>query len=223
LEAIGLQDLARLELEMAASSRSAPEVKLGMAEALASRGYVHEAQAIAGTYLQEHPRAPQAFWELSYPRPYSATVEAASAEFSIDPLLIWAVMREESRYDPEALSYVGARGLMQVMPPTQAWIAEELEEEIPPGDAFTPEANIRMGAWFLRFLLDYFDDDLELVVAAYNGGAGSVDDWLTDPRVAGRDDLLRWIGFGETREYLSRVLLSYEIYQELYSGDKQPR
>ena len=218
LEAIGRQDLARLEFELAAQSQRAPEVDLGMAEALASRGHVHDAQAIAAMYIEEHPRAPLAFWELSYPRPYSATVEAVATEFDVDPHLVWAVIREESRYDPEALSYVGARGLMQVMPPTQAWIAEEWEEDIPPGDAFTPETNIRMGAWFLRFLLDYFDDDLELVIAAYNGGAGSVDGWQADPLVSNRDDLLRWIGFGETREYLSRVSLSYEIYKELYSG-----
>jgi soluble lytic murein transglycosylase len=218
LEAIGRGDLARMELELAARSRRAPEVDLAMAEALAARGHVVEAQAIAAAYTESNPRAPMAFWELSYPRPFSPTVEAAAAEFGVDPLLIWAVMREESRYDPEALSYVGARGLMQVMPSTQDWIAEQLGEELVPGDAFTPEDNIRMGAWFLRFLLDYFDGDLELAIAAYNGGAGSVDSWQADPRVSDRDDLLRWIGFGETREYLSRVSLSYQIYRELYAN-----
>ena len=164
------------------------------------------------------PRAPLAFWELSYPQPYSTTVEAAAAEFDLDPRLVWAVMREESRYDPEAVSYVGARGLMQIMPTTQEWIAEQWAEEIPLDAALTPEPNIRMGAWFLRFLLDYFDNDLELAVAAFNGGAGSVDTWLADPRVADRDDLLRWIGFGETREYLAKVLLSYRVYQAVYPG-----
>jgi len=219
LEALGRDDLARLELILASRFRRAPEVDLTMAQALASRGYVVDAQEIAATYVVEHPQAPLDFWELAYPRPYSTTVEAAAAEFDVDPLLLWAVMREESRYDPEALSYVGARGLMQVMPSTQEWIAEQLGEEITPGEAFTPEASIRMGAWFLRFLLDYFEDDLELAIAAYNGGAGSVDSWLDDPRVSNRDDFLRWIGFGETREYLSKVSLSYQVYQELY-GDR---
>ncbi len=218
LEAIGRPDLARLELELAARSRRTPEVDLVMAEALASRGYVVDAQAIAAAYTESDPQAPLAFWEMSYPRPYSTTVQAAASEFDVDPLLIWAVMREESRYDPEALSYVGARGLMQVMPATQEWIAEQLGEAIPPGDAFTSEASVRMGAWFLRFLLDYFDGDLELAIAAYNGGAGSVDSWQADPLVSDRDDFLRWIGFGETREYLARVLLSYQIYQELYGA-----
>jgi soluble lytic murein transglycosylase len=218
LEVIAREDLAHMELVLAARFRRAPEVDLAMAEALASRGQVVDAQAIAEEHIEDGPRAPLTFWQLSYPRPYSATVEAAAAEFDVDPLLIWAVMREESRYDPEALSYVGARGLMQVMPSSQAWIVEQLAEDISPGDAFTPEASIRMGAWFLDFLLDYFDGDLELAIAAYNGGAGSVDSWQADPLVSNRDDLLRWIGFGETREYLERVSSSYRVYQELYTS-----
>jgi len=222
LETIGRSDLARLELELAARFRRAPGVDLAMAEALAARGEVVAAQAIAADYTVSDPQAPLAFWELSYPRPYSSTVQAAAAEFDVDPLLIWAVMREESRYDPEALSYVGARGLMQVMPSTQEWIAEQLGVDLSPGDAFTPEASIRMGAWFLRFLLDYFDEDVELAIAAYNGGAASVESWQQDPRVSGRDDLLRWIGFGETREYLARVSLSYQVYQELYGAAGSP-
>ena len=136
----------------------------------------------------------------------------------MDPLLIWAVMRQESVFDPEALSYVGARGLMQVMPATQAWIEEQMGEDLAPGDAFTPQASIRMGAWYLRFLLDYFDGDVQLALAAYNGGAGSVEGWQADPLVSNRDDLLRWIGFGETREYLEQVSLNYRVYQALYAG-----
>ncbi|MEE8163378.1 MAG: transglycosylase SLT domain-containing protein [Anaerolineae bacterium] len=218
LESIGRADLARLELMLAARFRRAPEVDLAMAEALDSRGYVVDAQPIAEAYLEGHLRAPLAFWQLSYPRPYSATIEAAAAEFDVDPLLIWAIMRRESRFDPGAFGYVGERGLMQILPSTQAWIAEQLEEDISPGDALTPEASIRMGAWFLHFLLDYFDRDLELTVTAYNGGAGSVDSWQADPLVSNRDDLLRWIGFGQTREYLERVSLDYRIYQKLYAS-----
>jgi soluble lytic murein transglycosylase len=218
LELIGREDLAYLELVFAAQFRRAAEGDLAVAEALAARGHVEDAQTIAETHIEDYLQAPLAFWRLSYPRPYSATVTAAAAEFDVDPLLIWAVMRVESRYDPEALSYVGARGLMQVMPSTQDWIADQLGEDISPGDAYTPKANIRLGAWFLHFLADYFGGDLELAIAAYNGGAASVDIWQADPRVSNRDDLLRWIGFGETREYLARVSLSYQVYQELYAN-----
>lgn len=218
LDAIGRSDLARQELELAARFATSAEMKLAMAQALMARDEVTLAQSSASGYLQDHPYAPAAFWELSYPRPYSATVQAAAAEFQVDPLLIWSVMRAESVYEPEALSGVGARGLMQIMPDTQEWIAGQLGETLSPGAAFTPEANIRMGAWFLHFLLDYFDGDLELAIAAYNGGAASVDGWQEDPRVKDRDDFLRWIGFGQTREYLERVSLNYQIYRALYGG-----
>jgi soluble lytic murein transglycosylase len=218
LELIGREDLAYMELLLGAQSRRAPEVDLMMAEALLSRGRVVDAQAIAEEYVERRARAPLAFWQLSYPKPYSATVELAAAEFDVDPLLIWAVMRAESRYDPGAFGYAGERGLMQILPSTQVWVAEQLGEVISPGDAFTPEANIRMAAWLLRFLLDYFDGDVELSIAAYNGGAGSVDTWLADPLVSDRDDFLRWIGFGQTREYLERVSLYLRVYHNLYAG-----
>ena len=73
-----------------------------------------------------------------------------------------------------------------------------------------------MGAWLLGFLSDYYDGDLELAIPAYNAGAGSVDIWQADARVANRDDLLRWIGYDETRRYLEQVALSYEVYKALY-------
>jgi len=218
LESIGREDLAGMELLLAARSRREPEVDLAMAEALVSRGRVVDAQTIAAAHIEDHPRAPLAFWRLSYPRPFLDIAEAAAAEFDVDPLLIWSIMRWESRYDPEARGYSGERGLMQVMPSTQDWIAERLGEEISPSDGFSPAVNIRMAAWFLRFLLDYFDEDLELVIQAYNAGAGSVDIWQGDPLVSDRDDLLRWIGFGSTREYLERVSLNYRVYRELYAA-----
>ncbi|MEA3375335.1 MAG: transglycosylase SLT domain-containing protein [Chloroflexota bacterium] len=216
LESIGRQDLARLELLFAAQAQSAPEVDLAMAQALALRGHVTDAQPIAEGYVQEHARAPGAFWELSYPQPYSATVAAAAAEFDVDPLLIWSIMRQESRFDPRAFGYVAERGLMQILPTTQDWIAEQLGEEISPGQAFTPEANVRMGAWYLRHLLDYYDGDLELAIPAYNAGPGNVDAWRNDPLVSDQADFIRWIGFGQTREYLEHVALNYRVYQVLY-------
>ncbi len=218
LESIGREDIAHLELVLASRSRHAPEEDLAMAKGLSARGYLLDAQAIAEKQIRDHVRAPLEFWQLSYGRPFSDTVKAAAAEFGVDPLLIWAVMREESRFDPEALSYAGARGLMQITAPTQTWIAEQLGQNIAPGDAFLPQPNIRMGAWYLHYLITYFKEDLDLAIMAYNGGPASVESWQKDPMVSSRDDLLRWIGFGETREYLERVSLGYRVYQELYAS-----
>lgn len=218
LESIGRTDLARLELVLAAKSRTAPEIDLAVASALASRGYVLESQAIAEKYIREHHRAPLAFWQLSYPKPFADAVTAAGAEFQVDPLLIWAVMREESRFDPDAASFAGARGLMQITPPTQSFISDQLKLATQPGDVYVPQTSIRMGAWYLHFLTGYFKGDLDLAIAAYNGGAGSVQEWQKDPLVKDRDDLIRWIGFGETREYLEGVSLTYQVYKEIYGS-----
>lgn len=218
LESIGRQDLAHLELVLTSRSHQAPEVDLAMAQALDQRGDVIDAEAIAEKYIKNHTRASPEFWQLSYPRPYSDTVASASAEFGVDPLLVWAMMREESRFDPEALSGAGARGLMQITPPTQTFTAQQLGQNFSPGDAFLPQPSIRMGAWYLHYLMTYFKGDTDLALMAYNGGAGSVQSWQKDPMVSNRDDLLRWIGFGETREYVERVSAGYKVYQELYAG-----
>lgn len=218
LESIGLQDLAHLELVLTSRSHQAPEVDLAMARALDQRGDMIDAQAIAEKYIKNHTRAPLELWQLSYPRPYSDTVASEAAQFGVDPLLLWAIMREESRFDPEALSAAGARGLMQITPPTQTFIAQQLGQNFSPGDAFLPQPSVRMGAWYIQYLTTYFKGDVDLALMAYNGGAGSVQSWQKDPMVSNRDDLLRWIGFGETREYVERVSAGYRVYQALYAG-----
>jgi soluble lytic murein transglycosylase len=217
LEQVGRPDLALQEITMAASLRPAVSAKVALAQALTDRGEVVQAQAVARDYIDDHPRAPLALWRLSYPQPYGDAVMAVAARYRLDPLLLWSVMRQESLYDREATSWVGARGLMQLMPATQDWIAEEMGVSLAPGDAFDADTNIELAGWLLRWLLDYYDDDVELALAGYNGGATAVDSWLADPQVSDRDDLLRWIGYGETREYLEHVGLNYWVYQQLYS------
>jgi soluble lytic murein transglycosylase len=215
LEELGLDDLAQRELEMAARFNSHPEVVAYAAQSLADRGDISQAQSVAEHLLYENRRRPLMVWQLAYPKPYADMVETAAHDAGVDPLLVWAVMREESRFDPDALSFANAQGLMQIIPSTRDSIAEQSGEEIQPDSMFDPETAIRFGAFYLGSLIDLFDGDVELAIAAYNGGPGSVQTWRDDPMVRDRDDFYRWIGFGETREYLSRVMLSYAIYQHL--------
>ncbi|MFC2053792.1 transglycosylase SLT domain-containing protein [Chloroflexota bacterium] len=219
LDSLGRQDLADAELLFAAKFLDDPFLKSTFLEELQSRGNIAETHALAEAYIESNPNAPINFWRLSYPMPYQEIVKSAAEEFGVDPLLIWAVMRVESRYDPDAMSYVGARGLMQILPSTQDWITEQMEIELQPGDAYKPEENIRMGSWYLKYLMDYFNDDLELAIMAYNGGFANVEEWRADPLVSNREDLIRWTWFGETREYLQKVMLDYLVYQELSSEE----
>jgi len=213
LESLGLEELARRELIMAARFDGQPEACVAYAQALFERGHLLDAQRIAEGVLHEVPKAPLSLWRLAYPKPYAEEVLAAAEEFDLDPLLLWAIMHTESRYDPEALSWARAQGLMQLIPSTADWAAESAGIPFTPLEIYDPKANIRLGAWYLRWLLDYFDGDLELAVTAYNGGPGNVSVW--NRQVSHRDDFFRWIGSGESREYVNRVLTAYRVYQEL--------
>lgn len=213
LEAMGEEVLGYRELTLAARFDRRAEAQAAYAQALSDRGHLLEAQRIAETLLWKLPRPPLSLWRLAYPQPYSREVRASAEEFDLDPLLLWSVMHTESRYDPEALSSARAQGLMQIIPSTAEWAAESAGFEFTPLDIYDPDANLRMAAWYVRWLLDYFGNDLELAVTAYNGGPGNVNAW--NDQVTNRDDYFRWIGAGESREYVNLVMTTYHVYQEL--------
>lgn len=215
LRYLGLFDLAWRELLYAARFSQSPAVDVAMAQALYSSGNILDAQEMAEVALRNETPDPAETWRLAYPKPYVDEVQAAAQEFNLDPLLIYAMMRAESRYDPEAVSRSYAQGLMQIIPSTRDWIAEQLGLDLSPVDIFNPATNIRLGAYYLRFVLDFFDQDLEYAVAAYNGGPGNVGTWLEDPQVGDKADFIRWMGLAEPREYLEAVLLNYSIYKWL--------
>ncbi|MBI2845323.1 MAG: transglycosylase SLT domain-containing protein [Chloroflexi bacterium] len=215
LRYLGLFDLARRELLYAARFSESPAVDLAMAQALSESGAILDAQAMVEVALRDETLDPVEMWRLAYPKPYAEEVQAAAQEFNLDPLLIYAMIHAESRYDPEAVSRSYAQGLMQIIPSTRDWIAEQLGLVLTPVDIFDPAINIRFGAYYLRFVLDFFDQDIDYALAAYNGGPGNVGTWLEDPLVGDKDDFIRWMGLAEPREYLEAVLLNYRIYQWL--------
>ncbi|MGC9361038.1 MAG: lytic transglycosylase domain-containing protein [Anaerolineae bacterium] len=217
LEELGRHDLALRELRHAGRVSEIPEVILAMGEGLAQRGEVREAWALALGELHRHPYAAAGFWRLAYPRIYGAEVEQAANRHGVDAELLWAIMRQESAYDPDAVSYVGARGLMQFMPATQRQMIESVGRAYVPGDAFQPAYAIEMGSRYLRSLLDMFDGRLDLAIMAYNAGPGAVGQWIDDPLIVDQDDMVRFAWYGETREYLTRVMLDRELYKRVWA------
>ncbi|MBR5948475.1 MAG: lytic transglycosylase domain-containing protein [Clostridia bacterium] len=149
--------------------------------------------------------------KLTYPRRYEQEVLAASREYGLDPDLVFAVIRTESHFEPQAVSHAGAEGLMQIMPVTAEWIAWRRGYTHEHDKVFEPAYNIDMGCYLLSYLLDYYENDLILAVAAYNAGAGNVDDWLED--CAAQDGESLDIPFAETKNYVEKVLDSYEKYK----------
>ncbi len=207
-------DAAIGELLFALRLADSPAERLALAERLQVMGEFRQSQRAASELLAQG-HGERRVWELAYPQAYALEVGAAASQSGLEPALVWAVMRQESAFYPKALSVSNAQGLMQVIPSTWDWLAE-LQKEAP-GNPFDIATNVRYGSFYLRWLLNYLDDDLELVVASYNRGQGYIKR-LYESEVVGedKDELYREIDALETREYLQRVMLNYEIYKTLY-------
>ena len=159
---------------------------------------------------------------------YVDLITVYSRRHSLDPFLVAAIMRVESRFQPDAVSSKGARGLMQLMPDTGRWAAGYLGINGYSDDLlYEPEVNIRIGAWYLRQLLNQFDGNLAVALAAYNGGPSNVEKWLSSGEWSGSIDDLEQIPFPETARYVDRVRRAYQLYLRAYGskwpGDDTPR
>jgi soluble lytic murein transglycosylase len=158
-------------------------------------------------------------WECAFPSPYAGAVHAAESAEKLPPGLLWAVMRQESGFDPGAVSPARAVGLMQLLPETARPIADEMS--LPHDDArlTSPSYAIRVGARGLRKLLDQFHGDIALAVAAYNGGAESVERWLSRAPGMQLDSFVERIPFKETRDYVAHVMGNLARYGYLARGE----
>jgi soluble lytic murein transglycosylase-like protein len=164
---------------------------------------------------------PADFQKTSYPLPDESQLKAAALAGGVDWSLLAAVAREESRWNPEALSVAGARGLVQLMPATARAIADRLEMRPPdPVDLFDPGTSLTLGAAELGRLLAEFDGRRAPAIAAYNAGEHQARLWFVQCGENCTDDrYVANISFGATRVYTSRVLAGASIYSSLYGHD----
>lgn len=149
-----------------------------------------------------------------YPRKYSVYVEKYSKEYNLDENFVYSIIKAESKFNPNALSHKGAKGLMQIADITRDWAIVELdlEKDI---DIYDPEINIMIGCWYLNRLYKEFGDT-DLVIAAYNGGSGNVSKWLADEKYSQDGKKLHIIPFDETDKYVKKVNRNYEQYNKIY-------
>ncbi len=152
-----------------------------------------------------------------YPYPYQNEVRASAEAYQVDSDLVMAVIKTESNFNQNAISHRGAVGLMQIMPDTAEWIAEQLEDgNFTREKLHDPEINIRYGIWYLAELQREFDDNTILVLMAYNAGRGTVKAWMGENRWDMSFQDIEAIPFGETREYVKKVIKYREKYRKLY-------
>ena len=139
---------------------------------------------------------------------YKSFVEKYSAEYGLEEEFVYAIIKAESDFDEKAVSKSGALGLMQIIPSTAKWIAEEFDEIYSKEALLTSETNIKYGCFYLNYLFSKFKN-IDVVICAYNAGEGVVDDWLDENGVLIEDK----ISYKETKVYYSRVKSFYEVYK----------
>ncbi len=187
----------------------------------AKRRYRVGVAAVSFESLMKAPaQADRWSWECLYPAPYQARVSELEQSRSITKGLIHSLMRQESAFDPEARSPVGAEGLMQLMPTTAEEAAKEAKltsyriEEIR-----APEVNLTIGSFYIAKMLKTFQGSLPLAVASYNAGPGAVSRWVEMAKEHEADVFVARIPFEETRTYVQKVLGNLARYQWLSGGD----
>lgn len=159
------------------------------------------------------------YWDdlgLRFPVYYSNQVHANADLQNLDPAIVFGLIRQESIFNKNAESSVGARGLMQVMPKTGMQIARDLKETWQSDSSlFNPDVNVRYGAFYYKQLLRQFHGHIALAIAAYNAGSGRVAKWLPSFEAMPADIWIETIPFKETRKYVTSVLSYAIIYQQL--------
>lgn len=159
------------------------------------------------------------FWSSLYPETYKTDVTQFSEKRKIDSYLVWSIMRAETQYKSDAISPVGAVGLMQFMPYTAEKIGKMLNEKSQTQELFKPQKSIEYGTAYLKKLSLELDYQKPLVAAAYNGGPHRVKQWLKNLGQMDYDIFIEHIPFAETRTYTKRVLTFRSMYEKIYNGN----
>jgi len=157
--------------------------------------------------------------EITLPLRHEDIIRQQAVEKGLDPALIAAVIYEESRFRDQT-SHAGARGLMQVTPATAEFIARDSGGfAFTHEDLATPQVNISYGSYYLRYLMERYDGDQTLAVAAYNAGEGRLDGWLAEAGGVDEFDASEDIPFPETRAYVDNVEERRKEYEKNYAEE----
>lgn len=221
--AIGLMEKAAERFSaVRAKWKDAPMALFQLAERLRDLGLYRQSIACAERVMALAPsgavsNVPRYLMRLAYPTYYADLILEHAARNGLDPLLVFALVRQESRFDPVAGSWAGALGLMQIIPPTGEWVALQLGERgFRREDLLRPVVNVRFGAWYLARQVRDFGGDPLAALAAYNGGPGYARLWLSRMQEYDPDLFVETIPVAETQTYVKAVLAQFATYRAIY-------
>lgn len=228
LNSAALVEWATRELRFSASQDGQPHLlALELAQMAAARqAYAEAIRHIKGvfpSYLQTPlEAAPQELWRLAFPIPYRSQLERYAKTHRLDLYFLAGLVRQESEFDPRAVSRAGARGLMQVRPSTGRMLSRQLRlGTFRTASLFQPDYNLRLGTYYLRRLLDQHNDNLEAALASYNAGKTRTDEWLSWASYQEPAEFIESIPLTETRTYVQAVLRNAWMYRRIYISYKR--
>ncbi|HEX5760352.1 MAG TPA: transglycosylase SLT domain-containing protein [Thermoanaerobaculia bacterium] len=218
---LGLDALAEREMELVGDAAE-PHDRLALEAILLGR-QGEEARSLlmlrAAFPALGGPRqvgVPAEILRAYYPLEYGDEIRAAARANRLAPALVAGIIRQESAFDPRATSRVGARGLMQLMPATAREMSRKLGMDYDPARLYDPEVSLRLGAAYLRQLIDEFDGNVELAVASYNGGPNRIRRLWKENGGGELDAFVETMTLDESRDYVKRVLVLADSYRQLY-------
>lgn len=219
-------NLSKLSLEeLALVSALSAQVGAYYVEQKSARKFILKVipNAVNWFEITKHQKDYNLIWKSYYPKAYEPLVFKVADILGIDPFFILSIMRMESYYNEKALSYVGARGLMQIMPYTALQIAKRIGHEgFQLESMWDPKVNIVYGGWYLSFLLAYYNQNPILAAAAYNAGPFAVNAWVERCNGCAFDEFVESIPYKETRGYVKNVVKSLVRYHRIYSSKQLP-
>lgn len=152
----------------------------------------------------------------AYPQNYWDLTQQAADGYGFDPRIFFSLVREESSFNKDIVSWAGARGLSQLMPATARQVGGWLGMSVTKETSFDPLSNLKIGTRYMEYLQERFEGNMFLAVAGYNAGEGNVEKWLRQRGNKPTDEYIEDIPYRETRGYVKRVLGTYQVYRTVY-------
>lgn len=219
----GLIDIAVRELQAAAADDGGKSwAPAETAQLYIDTGHYDRAievmkHSVPSYFAVDIPMLPREYWEALFPRPYWLELKRYATANRLDPYLVASLIRQESEFNPLAVSHANAVGLMQLLPKTGRVVArEESLKRYNPSELFTPAVNMELGTKYFRGMVDKFGGSYEQALAAYNAGSDRVEEWMGQGTYRDAPEFVESIPFTETREYVQAILRNANVYRQLY-------
>jgi soluble lytic murein transglycosylase len=218
----GLVDFAVRELQAVSPAEGgswvpAEEARLYLETSHYDRAIQVMKHSAPNYFALDIPDMPRTYWEALFPKAYWSDLKHSATANGLDPYLVASLIRQESEFNPNAVSRANAVGLMQLLPKTGRNVArQEKLRRYNSSELYTPAVNLQLGTRYFRGMVDKFGGSFEYALAAYNAGSDRVEEWLGEGKYRDPQEFVESIPFTETREYVQAILRNASVYKQLY-------